>query len=89
MPPPAVLSQVKDVLRDGRPKAARPDLSRALTVPLNGGPHKLLVTVVPIPEYLPRRAGAAIVLEDVTELRREVIAVASLNGLSAQSARSR
>jgi NtrC-family two-component system sensor histidine kinase KinB len=43
----------------------------------------MLVSVVPIPQYLPRRAGAAIVLADVTEfarldqLRGEVVAVAS------------
>jgi NtrC-family two-component system sensor histidine kinase KinB len=58
-------------------------LNQALSLILNGHPLKMLVTVVPIPQYLPRRAGAAIVLADVTEfarldeLRGEVIAVAS------------
>jgi NtrC-family two-component system sensor histidine kinase KinB len=81
--PPAVLHQVKETLREGRASGARPDLSQALSVSLNGHPLKMLVTVVPIPRYQPRRAGAAIVLADVTEfarleeLRGEVIAVAS------------
>jgi len=50
---------------------------------LNGKQLKMLVTVVPIPEFLPGRAGAAIVLTDVTEfvrldaLRSEIVAVAS------------
>jgi len=80
----AVLREVKETLREGRAnREARPDLSQALSVSLNGRPVKLLVTVVPIPQFLPRRAGAAIVLADVTEfarldeLRGEVVAVAS------------
>jgi NtrC-family two-component system sensor histidine kinase KinB len=68
--PPPVLRDVKNTLRDGRAGGARPDLSQALSVSLGGQPLKMLVTVVPIPEYLPRRAGAAIVLEDVTEYAR-------------------
>jgi NtrC-family two-component system sensor histidine kinase KinB len=81
--PAAVLRDVKETLRSGRASGARPDLSQALAVSLDGRPLKMLVTVVPIPEFLPRRAGAAIVLADVTdfarldELRGEVIAVAS------------
>ena len=80
---PSVLQEVKETLREGRASGARPDLSQALTVVVNGRPLKMLVTVVPIPHYLPQRAGAAIVLADVTEfarldeLRGEVIAVAS------------
>jgi two-component system, NtrC family, sensor histidine kinase KinB len=78
-----VLREVKETLRQGRASGVRPDLGQALSVSLNGRPRKMLVTVVPIPEYLPRRAGAAIVLADVTEfarldeLRGEVVAVAS------------
>jgi NtrC-family two-component system sensor histidine kinase KinB len=59
------------------------DLSQALSVAVNGRPLKLLLTVAPIPEFLPRRCGAAIVLADVTdfvrldELRSELVAVAS------------
>jgi NtrC-family two-component system sensor histidine kinase KinB len=81
--PPAVFRDVKDTLREGRATAPKPDLSQALAVSLNGRPQKMLVTVVPIPQFLPRRAGAAIVLADVTdfarleELRGEVVAVAS------------
>lgn len=81
--PPAVLHDVTETLRVGRPSGARPDLSQALPVALNGRQLKMLATVVPIPEFLPHRAGAAIVLADVTEfarldeLRGEVVAVAS------------
>jgi NtrC-family two-component system sensor histidine kinase KinB len=81
--PPAVLKDVNEALRTGHPSAARADLSQALLVPLDGRERKMLVTVVPIPEFLPHRAGAAIVLADVTdfarldELRSEVVAVAS------------
>jgi NtrC-family two-component system sensor histidine kinase KinB len=81
--PAAVLSNVKATLREGRASGARPDLSQALAVSLDGRPLKMLVTVVPIPEFLPRRAGAAVVLADVTdfarldELRSEVVAIAS------------
>jgi NtrC-family two-component system sensor histidine kinase KinB len=80
---PAVLREVDETLREGRAHDSRPDLSQTLSVPLNGRPAKMLVTVVPIPEFLPRRAGAAIVLADVTEfarldeLRGEVVAIAS------------
>jgi NtrC-family two-component system sensor histidine kinase KinB len=81
--PTAVLSDVRAVLHDGRARGGKPDLSRALSVNLDSRPLKMLVTVVPIREFLPRRAGAAIVLADVTdfarldELRSEVVAVAS------------
>jgi NtrC-family two-component system sensor histidine kinase KinB len=81
--PPAVLHEVTETLRAGHPSGARPDLSQALSVSLNGQQLKMLVTVVPIPEFLPHRAGAAIVLADVTDfarldqLRSEVVAVAS------------
>jgi NtrC-family two-component system sensor histidine kinase KinB len=81
--PPAVLNDVKATLREGRASGAKPDLSQALSVNLDGRPLKLLATVVPIREFLPRRAGAAIVLADVTDfarldqLRSEVVAVAS------------
>jgi two-component system, NtrC family, sensor histidine kinase KinB len=81
--PDAVLRAVRDTLRSGRASGARQDLSQALAVSLDGRPLKMLATVVPIPQFLPRRAGAAIVLADVTEfarldeLRGEVIAVAS------------
>jgi NtrC-family two-component system sensor histidine kinase KinB len=81
--PGRVLDDVEEALRHGQQTAARPDLSQALAVSLNGSKHNMLVTVVPIPEFLPHRPGAAIVLADVTEfarlndLRGEVVAVAS------------
>jgi NtrC-family two-component system sensor histidine kinase KinB len=81
--PPAVLREVKETLREGKASQANPDLSQALSVSLNGRPLKMLISVVPIPNFLPRRAGAAIILADVTgfarldELRGEVVAVAS------------
>jgi NtrC-family two-component system sensor histidine kinase KinB len=81
--PAAVLRDVQEALRAGRITSARPDLSQALSLTLKGRSVKMLITVVPIPQFLPRRAGAAIVLADVTEfarldeLRGEVVAVAS------------
>lgn len=66
-----------------RPGPTRPDFARALTVMIGGQPRQFLLTAVPIPEFLPRRCGAAVVLDDVTEfarldeLRSELIGVAS------------
>jgi NtrC-family two-component system sensor histidine kinase KinB len=79
----ALREAVENALRSGSAVPTVPDLSRALSITLHGRPVKMLPTVVPIPEFLPRRAGAAIVLADVTEfarlddLRGDVIAVAS------------
>jgi NtrC-family two-component system sensor histidine kinase KinB len=81
--PAPVLNEVNEVLRTGQAKRARSDLSQALSVSVDGQRLKVLVTVVPIPDFLPRRAGVAIVLADVSdfarldELRGEVVAVAS------------
>jgi NtrC-family two-component system sensor histidine kinase KinB len=80
---PDVLRTVHETLRGAYPGNGRADLKQALSVSLNGRPLKLLLTVAPIPEFLPRRSGAAIVLADVTdfaqldELRSELVAVAS------------
>jgi NtrC-family two-component system sensor histidine kinase KinB len=81
--PANVHQAVNETLR-GQPAGNGPaDLSQAMAVSLNGRPLKLLLTVAPIPEFLPRRCGAAIVLADVTdfarldELRSELVAVAS------------
>jgi NtrC-family two-component system sensor histidine kinase KinB len=66
-----------------RGNGSRTDFSNTLPVTLTGRPHKYLVTAVPIPEFLPRRTGAVVVLDDVTEfarldeLRSELIGVAS------------
>jgi NtrC-family two-component system sensor histidine kinase KinB len=62
---------------------SRTDFSQALPVLLAGSLHRLLLKAVPIPEFLPRRTGAVVVLDDVTdfarldELRSELIGVAS------------
>ncbi len=81
--PASVLQEVDHALRDGHASAVRPDLSQTLSTRLDGRELKMLPTVVPIPEFAPRRAGAAVVLADVTEfvrldeLRGELVAVAS------------
>jgi NtrC-family two-component system sensor histidine kinase KinB len=62
---------------------AHTDFRHTLSVKLAGRPHRLLLKAVPIPEFLPRRTGADVVLDDVTEfdrldeLRSELIGVAS------------
>jgi NtrC-family two-component system sensor histidine kinase KinB len=68
----------------GRPSnSSRTDFSKALAVLLDGVPRKFLVTAAPIPEFAPRRTGAIVVLDDITEfarldeLRSELIGVAS------------
>jgi two-component system, NtrC family, sensor histidine kinase KinB len=74
---------VDAALRGSRGNGSRVDFGRTMSVTLADQPHKLLVKVVPIPEFLPRRSGAVVVLDDVTdfarldELRSELIAVAS------------
>jgi NtrC-family two-component system sensor histidine kinase KinB len=65
--PAGVLRAVQETLREGRSSVAKPDLSQAFSVILKGRSLKLLATVAPIPDFLPKRAGAAIVLADVTE----------------------
>jgi NtrC-family two-component system sensor histidine kinase KinB len=81
--PPDTLSAVHGTLRGERTRQSRPGLSQALSVSFDGRPLKLLVIVAPIPEFLPKRCGAVIVLADVTdfarldELRSELVAVAS------------
>ena len=62
---------------------SRADFGPVFQARLDGQPRKFLVTAVPIPEFAPRRTGAVIVLDDVTEfarldeLRSELVAVAS------------
>jgi NtrC-family two-component system sensor histidine kinase KinB len=81
--PPDVMRAVHDTLAGKRAGNGRADLRQALAVSLNGRPHKMALTVAPIPEFLPRRCGAVIALDDVTdfarldELRSELVAVAS------------
>jgi NtrC-family two-component system sensor histidine kinase KinB len=74
---------VDRALAGRRSNGSRTDFSHTLPVMLAGRPHRLFVTAVPIPEFLPRRTGAVVVLDDVTEfarldeLRSELIGVAS------------
>jgi NtrC-family two-component system sensor histidine kinase KinB len=80
---PAALRGVEEALRGGRPGNGRGDLTQALTVSVAGRPLKVLPRTAPIPEFRPRRPGAVLVLDDVTEfarldeLRSELVAVAS------------
>jgi two-component system, NtrC family, sensor histidine kinase KinB len=66
-----------------RNSGARTDFTHTLPVMLTGRPHRLLVTAVPITDFLPGRTGAVVVLDDVTEfarldeLRSELIGIAS------------
>jgi NtrC-family two-component system sensor histidine kinase KinB len=68
----------------GRPSVlSRADFAAALGAVLAGRPRRFMLKAVPIPEFAPRRSGAVIVLDDVTEfarldeLRGELIGVAS------------
>jgi NtrC-family two-component system sensor histidine kinase KinB len=68
----------------GRPSVSpRTDFGLTLAAVLNGRPHRFLLSAVPVPGLAPRRFGAVIVLDDVTEfarldeLRSELIGVAS------------
>jgi NtrC-family two-component system sensor histidine kinase KinB len=73
-----------DAALAGRPSVPpRTDFGNTLPAVLNGQPHRFLLAAAPIPEFEPRRFGAVIVLDDVTEfarldeLRSELIGVAS------------
>jgi NtrC-family two-component system sensor histidine kinase KinB len=74
---------VRGAFQGRRSAPGQAEFTRALTVALNGTRRKFLLTAAPIPEFLPRRHGAVVVLDDVTEfahldeLRTELIAVAS------------
>jgi NtrC-family two-component system sensor histidine kinase KinB len=55
----------------GRPyMSSRTDFAQALQIAIGGRPRRLLLAVVPIPEFEPHRFGAAVVLEDITEFAR-------------------
>jgi NtrC-family two-component system sensor histidine kinase KinB len=81
--PPEWLDAVRSSLSDRRAVSTRADLSKAVPLALDGRPLKMAFSVAPIPEFLPRRCGAVIVLDDVgdfvrlDELRSELVAVAS------------
>jgi NtrC-family two-component system sensor histidine kinase KinB len=80
---PEGFRSVQATLQGEQPIQNRADLSRALTIALNGRAQRMSIAVAPIPEFLPKRCGAVVVLEDVTdfarldELRSELVAVAS------------
>jgi NtrC-family two-component system sensor histidine kinase KinB len=68
----------------GRPAVGpRTDFGLALSAAMGGQTHRFRLSAVPIPDFAPRRCGAVIVLDDVTdlarldELRGELIGVAS------------
>jgi NtrC-family two-component system sensor histidine kinase KinB len=62
---------------------SRADFGQVFQARLDGQSRKFHITAVPIPEFAPRRTGAVIVFDDVTEfarldeLRAELVAVAS------------
>jgi two-component system, NtrC family, sensor histidine kinase KinB len=74
---------VNFALAGHRRNGSRTDFDHTLPVTLGGQRHRLLVSALPIPEFLPGRTGAVVVLDDVTEfaqldeLRTELIGVAS------------
>jgi NtrC-family two-component system sensor histidine kinase KinB len=80
---PGVFQAVEATLHGQRTGNGRADMSQALSLARQGRPFKFLPHVAPIPEFLPRRSGAVIVFDDVTEfvrldeLRSELVAVAS------------
>jgi len=81
--PPEWLAAVHTSLSKRRAVSTRADLSKAVALALDGRALKMAFSVAPIPEFLPRRCGAVIVLDDVAdfvrldELRSELVAVAS------------
>ncbi len=70
-------------LQGRRNSADETEFHRTLTVPMNGERRQFVLRAAPIPEFAPRRHGAVIVLDDVTDfarldaLRGELVAVAS------------
>jgi two-component system, NtrC family, sensor histidine kinase KinB len=81
--PASDIGAIRMALRGERRSEIRSDFNRALTVSLDGRQSKFILTAVPIPEFWPKKFGAAAILSDVTdfarldELRMELVAVAS------------
>jgi NtrC-family two-component system sensor histidine kinase KinB len=79
----AAVEAVRGALGGRRDEATSGDFSRALTLVMEGGARRLLPIAAPIRELTPGRAGAVLVLYDVTdfaridELRTDLIGVAS------------
>ncbi len=81
--PPELRKAVEAALRGQPLRPARADFSHVFAVELDEQLRKHHLTAVPIPNFEPRRTGAVLVLDDVTEfalldeLRGELIAAAS------------
>lgn len=77
------LQAAREALAGRKVRGSRKDGGGVLPVSIDGRPVKLALAVAPIPEFLPKRRGAVVVLDDVTEfvrldeLRGELVAVAS------------
>jgi NtrC-family two-component system sensor histidine kinase KinB len=77
------ITAVRTSLHDRQTISTRANLSKAVSFTLNGHAVKLAFTVAPIPELTPRRSGAVLLLDDVSDfarlddLRSELVAVAS------------
>lgn len=80
---PDHLEAVREALQGRSGVKSHTELSRTLTVSLNGSQRKFLPTAMPIPQFAPKQFGAVIVLDDVSdvgrldELRTELVGVAS------------
>lgn len=80
--PPAAMKALRDAMRGSRVVDSPIDLSKAISLTVNGRERRLLPRVVPVP-LSSKRNGAVLVLYEVTELARldemrmELVAVAS------------
>jgi two-component system, NtrC family, sensor histidine kinase KinB len=81
--PPAAATAVRDTLRGEAVESSLRDLSQSLTLVIDGSSRRLLPIAAPVRDLEPGRAGAILVLYDVSdfvrldELRTELIGVAS------------
>jgi NtrC-family two-component system sensor histidine kinase KinB len=80
---PEHLEAVREALQGRSSTKNRTEFSRSVKIQLDGSERKFLPTAVPIPQFAPKRFGAVVVLDDVTdvarldELRSELVGVAS------------
>jgi NtrC-family two-component system sensor histidine kinase KinB len=81
--PPEHLGAVHQALRGQSTPKAQTEFNRTIDISLAGNRRKFLPLAVPIPHFTPKRFGAVLVLQDVTdlarldELRSELVGVAS------------
>jgi NtrC-family two-component system sensor histidine kinase KinB len=81
--PPEHLAAVHQALRGQATPKAQTEFNRTIDISLAGNRRKFLPLAVPIPHFTPKRFGAVLVLQDVTdlarldELRSELVGVAS------------